>query len=101
MAKERMVTRTVIESKTYQIYSMEGTTLTPLGTETTKGKLSERDLEKKYDVKKVVIDCIEEKKATYGVPVEDFMEIATRIDQVEPVENVNKQPVKEEKNKTK
>lgn len=90
MAKERMVTRTVIESKTYQVYSMEGTTLTPIDTIETKGKLSERELEKKYQVKKVVIDCIAEKKATYGVPVNEFMELATRLDDQEEKEKKQK-----------
>jgi lipoic acid synthetase len=55
MAKERNVTRTVIEGKTYDIYKMEGTQLTKLDTIVAKGKLSESELAKEYKVDIVVI----------------------------------------------
>jgi ribosome-binding protein aMBF1 (putative translation factor) len=86
MAKERMVTRKVIEAKKYNVYEMAGTTLNLLDTIEDKGKLSERELAKKYGVEKVVIDCIEEKKAVYGVPVSEFMKIAVKIEDETPQE---------------
>lgn len=76
MARERMVTRKVIETKKYKVYKMEGLQLVELGEIETKGKVSETDLAKEYGVDKVIVDCIEEKKAIYGVPVSKFMEIA-------------------------
>lgn len=76
MAKERMVTRKVIEMKKYKVYKMEGLQLVELGELETKGKVNETELAKEYKVDKVIVDCIEEKKAIYGVPVSKFMEIA-------------------------
>jgi hypothetical protein len=77
--KSNMVTRRVIESNVYQIYKMEGTQLVPIGQEITKGKVSEKELEKKYNVDKVVVVCTEKKKAVYGMPVEEFMKYAVEI----------------------
>ena len=79
MAKERMVTRKVIESKKYNVYKVEGTELKFLETIETKGRPSERELEKKHNVDKVVCTLIEEKKAVYGMPVSQFMEGAKFI----------------------
>lgn len=80
MAKERYVTRRVIDSKTYDIYKMEGTNLIKLDTIEAKGKLSETELAKQYGVDKIVIDLVAEKKSVYGVPVSKFMEIAVLMD---------------------
>jgi hypothetical protein len=79
MAKERMVTRKVISSKKYQVYSMEGTELTPIKVVEAKGKVSERELEKELKVKKVVLAPIEETKLTYGMTVDEFMKYAKLI----------------------
>ena len=79
MAKERMVTRKVIESKTYNVYKVEGTELIFLETIETKGRPSERELEKKHNVNKVVCTLVDEKKAVYGMPVSQFMEGAQFI----------------------
>jgi len=80
MAKERNVTRTVIESKKYNVYKMEGLTLVLLETIEEKGKISEKELAKKHNVDKVILDCIEEKKVTYGMTVTDFMQHAVIIE---------------------
>lgn len=88
MTNERMVTRKVVQNKIYKIYEMVGTGLKELDTiEAKKGqKLSARELAKKYNVKKVVIDCTEEKKITYGMPVSEFMKYATVIEDEESTE---------------
>lgn len=83
MAKERMVTRKVIEAKKYNVYKMEGLNLTLLATIEEKGKVSEKELAKKYKVDKVVIDCIEEKKVTYGMTVSEFMKYAQLVEDEE------------------
>jgi hypothetical protein len=83
MAKERMVTRRVIESKKYKVYEMKDMQLTELDTIEEKGKISEKELAKKYKVDKVVIDCIEEKKVVYGMPVSEFMKYATIVEDEE------------------
>jgi hypothetical protein len=79
MAKERMVTRKVIESRKYQVYSMEGTELKPIKVIEAKGKVSERELEKELEVKKVVIAEISATKLTYGMTVDEFMKSAKLI----------------------
>ena len=79
MAKERMVTRKVIESKKYNVYKVEGTELKFLEQIETKGRPSERELEKKHDGDKVVCTVVEEKKAVYGMPVSEFMKYAEFI----------------------
>lgn len=83
MAKERMVTRKVIEAKKYKVYKMDGLQLTELDTIEEKGKVSEKELAKKYKVDKVVIDCIEEKKVTYGMTVSEFMKYAVLVEDEE------------------
>jgi hypothetical protein len=80
MAKERMVTRKVIESKKYKVYKMDGLTLVELDTIEEKGKVSEKELAKKYKVDKVIIDCVEEKKVTYGMTVSEFMKYAELVE---------------------
>lgn len=87
MAKERMVTRKVIESKKYNVYKVEGTKLKFLEQIETKGRPSERELEKKHGVSKVVCTLVDEKKAVYGMPVSKFMEGAKFIRYEEPEEN--------------
>jgi hypothetical protein len=81
MEKERNVTRTVIESKTYNVYKMEGLTLVLLETIEEKGKVSEKDLAKKHNVDKVILDYTAEKKVTYGMTVTDFMASAKVIEE--------------------
>ena len=87
MAKERMVTRKVIDAKKYNVYKMEGTTLTLLDTIEEKGKVSEKELAKKYEVDKVIVDCVEEKKVTYGMTVSEFMKYAVVVEDEEQTEN--------------
>jgi hypothetical protein len=85
MAKER----TVIESKTYNVYKMEGLTLVLLETIEEKGKVSEKDLAKKHNVDKVILDCTAEKKITYGMSVTDFMSQAKVIEDEQQTETPN------------
>lgn len=81
MARERQVTRTVIESKKYNVYKMEGLKLVLLDTIDEKGKISEKELAKKYEVEKVILDLVEEKKVTYGMTVTEFMKYAVIIEE--------------------
>ena len=81
MASERNVTRTIIDSKTYQVFSLEKGQLLPLKTIETKGKVSEKKLAKELGVKKVVLVPIAENKVTYGMPVNEFMKYAVVIDE--------------------
>lgn len=76
MAKERNVTRTIIESKTYEVYKKEGLNLTLLETIETKGKLSEKELAEKHKVDKVFINPVKENKVTYAMTVDEFMKYA-------------------------
>lgn len=80
MARERLVTRTVIDSKKYKVYKMEGTTLVELEEIETKGKVSEKELATKHEVDKVVIVPVSEKKVTYGMTVSEFMKYAVVIE---------------------
>jgi hypothetical protein len=83
MAQERMVTRKVIESKTYQVYSLVDGVLKELKQITAKGKVSERELEKELKVDKVVLVPISEKKVTYGMKVSDFMKYAKVVEETD------------------
>ena len=76
---DRYVTRKIVESKTYQISSLEDGKLVPIKKITTKGRISEKKLEKELNIKKVVVNCIDEKTATYGMPVSEFMKYAIKI----------------------
>jgi len=93
MAKERQVTRTVIESKKYNVYKMEGLQLVLLDTIEEKGKISEKELAKKYEVDKVILDLVEEKKVTYGMTVTEFMKYATVIEEEKEVSETDNNEV--------
>jgi hypothetical protein len=80
MAKERQVTRTVIDSKVYDVYKKNGLNLEKLETIEAKGKVSEKELAEKHKVDKVFLDCVEEKKITYGMPVSEFMKYAKVVE---------------------
>ena len=83
MADVKMVTRRVVKSNTYKVYKVEGTTLIEIGEEKVKGKVSEKELCKKYNVPKVVVDCIATDKVVYGMPVDEFMKYAKEINKEE------------------
>lgn len=83
MADVKMVTRRVVKSNTYKVYKVEGTTLIEIGEEKVKGKVSEKELCKKYNVPKVVVDCVATDKAIYGMPVDEFMKYAKEISKEE------------------
>lgn len=80
MARERLVTRKIVENRTMKVYSIENGNLTELETITVKGKVSEKDFAKKHGVQSVVFEIIDVKTATYGMLVDDFMKHATRLD---------------------
>lgn len=81
--KSNYVTRRIVESKTVKIYSLENGELSELDTIEVKGKLSEKELAKKYNVNNIVTEVVAEDNATYGVPIDKFMEIAERLDNKE------------------
>lgn len=80
MSKTSYVTRRVIENKEYKVYKVEGTQLELLDTIEIKGKVSERELAEKFGVSKVFVDCVKENKSIYGVPVDEFMKIAVKLE---------------------
>ena len=41
---------------------------------------AEKELVKKYGVDKVIVDCVEEKKVTYGMAVSEFMKYAVVVE---------------------
>lgn len=87
MAKSKMVTRRVKLNSTYEVFKVEGTNLVKLGEKTIKGRPSEKELEKEFNVDKVVCVLKSEEKAIFGVPVDDFMAIAVRVDKEENEES--------------
>jgi hypothetical protein len=75
-----MVTRRVVESRTYDIYEVSGAEFKPLGEKTIIGRVKGNDIAKEYKVKKVVLVEKAVNKKIYGVPVEDFMKIAVEVE---------------------
>lgn len=77
--KTNMITRRVIESRTYEVYEVVNGEFKLLGTETLSGRVNDAKLAEQYSVEKVVTVEIAVNKKVYGVPVEDFMAIAVDI----------------------
>lgn len=86
---ERNITRKVLKEKTYNVYKMEGTSLVLLETISAKGKVSEKELSEKHNVKQVVLVPTEEKYETYAMSVEEFMKYAKLIEEKEVSEEKN------------
>lgn len=79
-----LLTRTVTDSYTYNLYSLEDGTITALGEVTVPEKLKESDLKKiakEHDVKKVIAEVTSTSKHLLGITVDEFLKIA------KPVEN--------------
>lgn len=77
--KSNMVTRRVIESRTYEVYEVKDGKFNLLGTETISGRVNENKLAEQYKVDKVVTVEIAVNKKIYGVPVDEFMKIAVEV----------------------
>lgn len=92
MARKRsnMVTRRVVEGRVLDVYKFENGQIEKLDTITVSGKVSEIELAKEYGVNKVMIDTVSEVKAVYGVPVDEFMKIAVKLEDEEAEEADNK-----------
>lgn len=75
----KMVTRKIVKEKTYDVFSLENGELIKKGTKTTKGRISERELEKELGIEKVIVKETKAVYATYGMPVDDFMKHAIEI----------------------
>ena len=81
MAKQKsnMVTRRVVESRTYDIYSNVDGQLTKIGTKTISGRVNTSELAEEYKVDKVVLAEVSVNKKVYGVPIDEFMKIAVEV----------------------
>lgn len=77
--EEKMITRRVVEGRTYNVYGGDVNGMKLLETITSKEKPNEKELKKKHNVSLIVIDCVSIKKAIYGVSVEEFMKIAKKV----------------------
>ena len=83
MAKQKsnMVTRRVVESRTYDIYSNVDGQLTKIDTRTISGRVNTSELAEEYKVDKVVTVEVSVNKKVYGVPIDEFMKIAVEVEQ--------------------
>ena len=82
MAKKKTntVKHTVVVSRTYTVYSFDKGITTYLDTIETDGKRpTEKELCKKYEVNKVILDEKEVINKTYELDVNTFMELATEV----------------------
>lgn len=84
MAKKKSrtntVKHTVVTSRTYTVYSFDKGITTYLATIDTDGKRpTEKELCKKYDVNKVILEEKEVVKKTYELELTTFMELATEV----------------------
>lgn len=77
--KTNMVTRRVVESRTYDIYEVNGDKFTKLDTIAISGRVKEKELAEKYGVEKVTAIEIAVNKKVYGVPIDKFMELAVEV----------------------
>lgn len=77
-----LLTRTYVESYTYNLYSMENGAITPLGELTVAEKLRESDLNKiakEKGVKKVIAEITSTSECLLGITLEDFLKIAKPV----------------------
>ena len=83
MAKSRMITRTIIASRTYKVHTLVDGSMVTLGEEVISGKPSAKAVAKKYDVPFVMLELCGTTKEIYGMEVPDFMEHAILVDRIE------------------
>ena len=77
-----LLTRTYVDSYTYNLYSMENGAITSLGDLTVTKKLKESDLNKiakEKGVKKVIAEITGTSEHLLGITVEDFLKIAKPV----------------------
>ena len=82
MAKKKTntVKHSVVESRTYTVYSFDKGITTYLDTIVTDGKRpTEKELCEKYEVNKVILEEKEVIKKTYELDINTFMELATEV----------------------
>lgn len=79
MARSEYITRTIIDSRTYQVIDMR--TNTSVGTIQIKGKPKGKEIAKEFDIpyKQMFLKEVDCKKTTYAMPVTDFMVLAEKI----------------------
>lgn len=78
-----LLTRTVIDGYTYNLYSLEDGAITALGEVTVPEKLKESDLKKiakEHDVKKVIAEVTSTSERLLGITVEEFLKIAKHVE---------------------
>lgn len=101
-----LLTRTYVDSYTYNLYSMENGAITSLGEVTVAEKLKESDfnkIAKEKGVKKVIGEVTSTSERLLGITVEEFLKIARPVEdgklvdtakgdgKTEPVETVKRE----------
>lgn len=81
--KERLVTRKIVESKTYRVLTIENGETKVLEVLTTKGRVSTVAMAKKHGVRQVFLEEVDAVYKTYAMTVSDFMELARPIEEFE------------------
>lgn len=87
-----LLTRTCVDSYTYNLYSMENGAISSLGKLIVAEKLKQSDLNKiakEKGVKKVVAEITETKERLLGITVEQFLEIAKPVKDGKLIEREN------------
>lgn len=87
-----LLTRTCVDSYTYNLYSMENGAISSLGKMIVAEKLKQSDLNKiakEKGVKKVVAEITETKERLLGITVEQFLEIAKPVKDGKLIEREN------------
>lgn len=74
---ERKITRKIVKSRIYDIYALENGNARFLETIEVEGRIKERELCSKHNVKNIAAELKKENVEIYSVPVSKFMEIAT------------------------
>ena len=77
-----LITRTCVDSYTYNLYSMENGAITSIGQTEVPEKLKQSDLNKiakEQGVKKVIAEITETKERLLGITVEQFLELAKPV----------------------
>ena len=74
----RKITRKVVESRTYKIYSLINGQATLLDTRDIKGRVKEYELKKEFGVDNVATELVKENYVTYSMSIDDFMKYAEK-----------------------
>ena len=81
----KLVTTKVVVSRTYDIYRIHQGQTEKLDTITSEERPVKLELSKKYGVKttEIVIEEVGRVTKTYGLPVDEFLKLATEISETE------------------